>query len=417
MGASKKDLPSGDSPALTLTHPTDAEKVATWKLNGASWRGALSLPSYLRREEHLANQAFTRNGGLTFWILVDGSSPSSPDKPRKVLSSCETLRKRALVADEEGNIEEVVCQGVGSVFCAPELRERGYAGRMMKELGKELERWQQKEQTKCQFTVLYSDIGKEFYARNGWHPFPSSHVALPPVSSFDQIYQERSLPQSRPLYASDLAELCDTDEKLIRRSLSLQPSNKKTRLALVPDVETMAWHHAREEFAANELQLREPKIKGAIVGNEAGKRAWIIWTRTWNGDPYRKDDTDNVLNILRIVVEEEEDVGREDFHDLVNTTNGDSSSSPNDGAHMRKSVQSVASLLLAAQKEATKFDLSEVQAWNPTRTTTQAAKVAYPAVAAVIERDSQSIASLKWYGSGSALDEVEWIGNEKYGWC
>jgi hypothetical protein len=89
----------------------------------------------------------------------------------------------------------------------------------------------------------------------------------------------------------------------------------------------------------------------------------------------------------------------------------------NNGAHVRKSVQYVASLLLAAQQEATKFNLSEVQAWNPTPTTAQAAKVAYPGVAAVIDRESQSIASLKWYSSGSPLDEVEWIGNEKYGWC
>lgn len=160
MVASTKGLPSSNSATLTLTHPTHAEKVAIWKLNGASWSGALSLPSYLRREEHLANQAFTRDGGLTFWILVDGSSPHSPDIPRKILGSCETLRKRALMATKEGNVEEVVCQGVGSVFCAPELRGRGYAGRMMGELGKELERWQQKEGTKCVFTVLYSDIGK-----------------------------------------------------------------------------------------------------------------------------------------------------------------------------------------------------------------------------------------------------------------
>jgi hypothetical protein len=29
------------------------------------------------------------------------------------------------MATKEGNVEEVVCQGVGSVFCAPELREEG----------------------------------------------------------------------------------------------------------------------------------------------------------------------------------------------------------------------------------------------------------------------------------------------------
>jgi len=154
------DLPPSSSQTLLLTQPTSAEATEILKLNGASWRGALSLPAYVRREAHLANQAFTRDGGLTSWILVEGSAPHDPQTPRRILSSCETLRKRALVATSEGRVEEVVCHGVGSVFCADELRGRGYAGRMMKELGKKLERWQQNAGVKSCFTVLYSDIGK-----------------------------------------------------------------------------------------------------------------------------------------------------------------------------------------------------------------------------------------------------------------
>lgn len=154
------DLPTSTSPTLILTHPTSAESDEILKLNGASWRGALSLPAYFRREAHLANQAFTRDGGLTAWILVDSSAPHDARTPRRILSSCETLRKRGLVATKEGQVEEVVCHGVGSVFCAEKFRGRGYAGRMMKELGRELERWQQKAGVKSHFTVLYSDIGK-----------------------------------------------------------------------------------------------------------------------------------------------------------------------------------------------------------------------------------------------------------------
>ena len=93
MAADK--LTPSDSPNLKLLHPTEEEKVETWKLNGASWRGAMSLPLYLRRESHLANQAFTKDGGITFWILVDNTLP--PNK-RPILGSCESLRKRAVVA-------------------------------------------------------------------------------------------------------------------------------------------------------------------------------------------------------------------------------------------------------------------------------------------------------------------------------
>jgi hypothetical protein len=35
-----------------------------------------------------------------------------------------------------------------------------------------------------------------------------------------------------------------------------------------------------------------------------------------------------------------------------------------------------------------------------------------------INRESESIASIMWYGPGSGkVDEIEWVGNEKYGWC
>jgi hypothetical protein len=35
-----------------------------------------------------------------------------------------------------------------------------------------------------------------------------------------------------------------------------------------------------------------------------------------------------------------------------------------------------------------------------------------------VEREEESIASLMWYGEGSgASDDIEWVGNEKYGWC
>lgn len=188
-------------------------------------------------------------------------------------------------------------------------------------------------------------------------------------------------------------------------------------MALIPDAATIAWHHAREEFVAEELNLGNTGIKGAIVGEKSGGRAWIIWTRTFNGDPYRKYDKDNILNVLRIVVEQDDSVVREDLKDLANVRDSNGSPPVTNGSGPGKSVQQVASLLFAAQQEAAKLHLAEVQAWNPTPTTVQAAKLAHPKVSAIIDRESQSIACLKWYGEGPALEEVDWIGNEKYGWC
>ena len=151
------NLPDGASPDLELVQVTPEEAKECFLLNSISWRGPLSIEAFLRREAHLASQEATVNGGLTGWILVDKRDVKSP---RTVLSACESLRKRAFVARRGGVAKEVLAFGVGSVYCREEYRGKGYAVRMMKELSKKLESWQQEGGTKTDFSVLYSDIGK-----------------------------------------------------------------------------------------------------------------------------------------------------------------------------------------------------------------------------------------------------------------
>ena len=157
------DLPHGTSPDLVLVHPTPEEKLHQFKLNAVEWRGALDPETYLRREEVLSNQNQTQNGGISYWILVDKTAKSNPIDPsspiRLPLASCETYRKRALVW-RDGKVVETICHGIGSVFCAPHLRGRRYAQRMMQELGQVLKTYQTSEDRECLFSVLYSDIGK-----------------------------------------------------------------------------------------------------------------------------------------------------------------------------------------------------------------------------------------------------------------
>ena len=160
--SAKVDIPRGDSPTLVLVHPTEEEQLIQSKLNGAEWRGALSPAAYLRREITLSQQALTKEGGITYWILVDTALENNPPDPqsgtRLPLASCETYRKKALVW-RDGKLQEVVSHGVGSVFCGQHLRGKGYAQRMMKELGIALQT-HQTEDKECLFTILYSDIGK-----------------------------------------------------------------------------------------------------------------------------------------------------------------------------------------------------------------------------------------------------------------
>jgi hypothetical protein len=402
-------LPESKSSDLELVQPTTQEIQRQTELNSDEWKGALSLDAYLRREEHLGRQDLVHDGGLTPWALVTKGGDS-----RLVLSSCETIRKKALVA-HDGQVKEVICHGVASVFCPPEYRGRGYAGRMIKDLGQELQTWQTDDSHDCLFSVLYSDIGKvstfyghdyqfpclyliqQFYAAHEWKPYPSAQISLT-VPSGSHI---PPLPEARLLYAHDLEELCDVDRDLIYKQLTKAAVSGKTAVSIVPDVETLSWQHAREEFVANELYSKSPTVKGAIVGTESGKRVWCVWYRTWNNnDPQNAQG--NTMTLLRLVAEGAEA----------------SDAASDEGAKAAKDSYisaATASLLVAARAEASKWHMGAVDIWNPTSATLAAASMLDPAVR-VVHREKDSIASLRWYGERSVQDVV-WVDNEKYAWC
>jgi len=150
-------LSDSKGPGVALENIKPEEAFEQQKLNSTEWKAALPLEAYLRREKTLLQQRLTRQGGLTSWGLVHTSESGQ----RTVLSSCETIRKKALVA-MDGHVKEVVSHGVCSVFCRPEYRGKGYAGAMIKALGEKLQTWQT-DQQECLFSVLWSDIGKVWW--------------------------------------------------------------------------------------------------------------------------------------------------------------------------------------------------------------------------------------------------------------
>jgi hypothetical protein len=183
--------------------------------------------------------------------------------------------------------------------------------------------------------------------------------------------------------------------------------SSKTFVAVLPDIETIRWHHAREEFVAKELYGKPPTVKGAIVNSSTpGKRVWCYWTRMWyNEDPEFSDN--NTLHVLRLVIEEK---------GLFNWEKH----SPEEAEEMKPYVPAITALLALAQREAAQWKMAEVEVWNPTEATEAAARLLDPE-AKLVQRDKESIASLKWYGEkikeGPVAEYVDWIGNEKFGWC
>lgn len=383
------DLPNKNSGDLYLVEATHDEIVAQQHANSDEWKGPLNLEQYLRREEFLSTHELTKDGGLTSWMLV--YQPNA-EGPRQVLCGCETIKKRALVANDS-KVQDHWCDGVCSVFCPPKFRGRGYAGRMITELGKRLDGWQAENGKHPLFSVLFSDIGKQFYAARGWQVFPSSEVSLPVGTA-----SARQIPQNvRYLLNEDLDELCALDEKILRKRLSR--SEEGWTVALVPDKRTLSWHHARENFVAKELYGIEPTAKGAIVG-EAGQRIWVWWTRVW---PNPQEKTSKTLHVLRLAFEDE-------------TWSEYAAATPEDVARVNPDVASkIEALFAAAEKEASSWQMKKVSLWNPSSAALAAAR-RLDSSTTVVHREEESITSLRWFGPGSSKD-VKWEANEKYGWC
>jgi GNAT superfamily N-acetyltransferase len=368
--------PDSSSDSLYLTHPTPEEKLATWNLNSVNWGTALSVPDYLEREQFLTTVPLARDGGVTHWILVDRTLPPNE---RPILASCESLRKPVLVS-HSGVITEGITHGIGSVFSQPKFRGKGYASRMLRELGPVLKNWQVDKSICCPFSILYSDIGKKYYAKFGWVPFPSTHIAFPPASNSKPF-------TAKPLAYPDLEELCALDETYIRRSLETA-KDEKVHIALIPNHDVMQWHHKREDFVSGKIFGKSPNIKGAIAG-EPGSCVWAVWTRAFYGP--LKPESGNTLHILRLVIEDEADV--------------------------EANATKLKGILEIAQAEAKEWQLGHVELWNPTEFVKQLVK-GTELEHSEVEREEESIASLMWYGEGSGTsDDVEWVGNEKYGWC
>ena len=230
-------------------------------------------------------------------------------------------------------------------------------------------------------------LKQKFYAKNGWIPYPSAHISLSPSTADAPRY-----PLSEPLKTSDLPRLCQRDKEMLKTTVETFPqSGPEFRVALIPDSQTMNWHHAREEFLAKELLGRAPEVKGAIVKSANNRSVWCIWSRVFGQG--KKGDT---LYILRLFVEDEDCLSQE--------------------PSSTQSVQAVASCLAAARIEASTWGMNEVEVWNPSSTALAGARL-LDASTKVVHRDQESIACLNWYGDHIGTQNVQWVANEKFGWC
>ena len=398
------ELPDARSDELHLSQPTPEESIQIWSNTAASWKDSLTIPIYLAESQYLTTIPLARDGGLTAWVLVDRNLPPNQ---RQVLCSCESFRKRSLTSDARGNVEAGIVHGIASVFCPLPYRGRGYGTRLMKELARVLRRWQS-EKGKNIGSVLYSDIGRKYYARLGWLPNPrNGHFEFPPA----RMKMEEPAARVQRVSESELEALCLRDETMICEAMAT-PSASRKRVVILPDLAHMLWHIRKEDFAAEYIFGRKAEAKGAIAGTP-DKQVWAVWVRRYYQHPDPPDDEQdedggNVLYILRLVVEGDDTANKPHEGQLP----------PRTDAYAEQAA-ALKAVLQTAQAEAAEWRLNCVKLWDPS-----------PLVkrllgqtgldAAWVDRQDDSIGSALWFREEhcDADDEAPvWVNNEHYAWC
>ncbi|OAP57286.1 hypothetical protein AYL99_08024 [Fonsecaea erecta] len=377
--------PSAQSSDLRLVPATPLEYVQTAYLNSEEWQGPLTMEQYLEREVVLQAVELTRDGRITGWILTSDSLPPNPDGSRPILACCESLLVEAYVA-KDGMVRQTQAHGIASVYTRPEYRGKGYAGRMMAELGKTLESWQAATGARNPFSVLYSDIGQKFYARFGWKVFPSNHIHLTTIDQTAYNAAASGLPSVKDLTTEDLKRIPIVEYLEHRLHIISKTTPSINHVAIRPDIEHFEWHFAREEFHTKVLNKGFPNIKGAIH-QDTGLA--LIWCRV-----YAAKESEWQLHILHTVI-------------------------PPSLENSEDAQPAMSALLLRAQLEAQRWEMAAgLEVWDPLEmvvAASQRLRTEEQGRVEIITRDTEHLCSLRW-AEGSD-DEVFWLAKEKYAWC
>ncbi|RHZ45282.1 hypothetical protein Glove_682g54 [Diversispora epigaea] len=383
---------------LLLVKATPEQAIITNQTSYIEWgHPELTLEQYLEREKILTNLEFTRDN-FQVWILISKKEKQQESIPT-ILSACETFKRKALIKDKSdklrgvgegggGNVKEIICYSIASVFTPPNFRNKGYASSMLKLLSDILVK-----ELKAEFSFLFSDIGPHFYQRLGWNGFDhkeirfnvdnNKHISDSVVDNMDNniIVEEIKKITSQ----NDLERIIQQDCQLIYQEFS---SLDFPAFLVLPTKPTFEWHFERSKFYAKiknvEITTFGVELIGKSINNNHHLLGFILWFH---------DFKEQKLTILRF----------------------------------RSNNQKITKLLIEhAKREALRYNLKQVVLWNPDMKLFSNKKEDdnnknddYDDNGELVER-KDSLPSLACYykePSFSHFSHFKWLLLEKYTWC
>jgi hypothetical protein len=243
---------------------------------------------------------------------------------------------------------------VGSVYTPAANRCKGYAGVMMRLLSERV-----RSLTRGSgFSVLYSDIGPDFYNKNGgWRACNAEQVIIPSSKSFGEA-------ASVELLTLQSAKV-SIDKDAYQLKNEFHGEDDRTTIQMIPQHSELIWTNIREKQAVHHLNLEKSEFVGATVGS-ADQWGYILWFHE------HKEDS---LTVLRL---------RDPLSD-----------------------SGLKGLIGAALAEARKSGLGKVKIWSPSKRVERVLGIEKVA-------RSDSLPCLHYF---NVEEKVQWRNIEKLGWC
>ncbi|RDX54605.1 hypothetical protein OH76DRAFT_1397964 [Lentinus brumalis] len=400
---------------LSLFPATPEQTRESRSRHSVQWSRGRPLHEYLHRDEVLEAHEHAANGNLITWVLAPRNDPTTLN----FLCSCETYRRAALVARPkysaeskvaDPRIEAATAYGVASVYTPPKNRKKGYARHMMRLLHwvlaprsalpstfpsewgtpPDIEMLKSVGLANAQFSVLYSDVGRDFYrscgtdptSRNGWVVSGATETFWK-LDASDVIAAKKTDVRFARLSESDLAALYEHDARWIKEDLIRHGRPGRTQFTFLPDKGVGMFVVRRIMDFTPDLQPVLPsKQWGAVIlPNGAhiladalaqpSPLSFVTWTLDLKTSPrtlvvsrLRADESTlpALLDEL-LVVAREEQVEKVEFW------------------YMRPELRA----------------LAESNGWKT-------------------EERVEHLSAVKWYGAEKE-DDLEWVYNERFCWC
>ncbi|KAF9054541.1 hypothetical protein BJ165DRAFT_1412955 [Panaeolus papilionaceus] len=390
---------------LTLRRATRDQIIESRKRSFDGFARGTTLEEYLARDDSMDSLPSALNGRVSVWVLAHRDSPTG-----NFLCACRTFKRDASIIRKPHNVvESAVGYAIASVFTPKANRKKGYASHMMRLL-----HWVLAPQSalprqfppewgapppRCDdfvgdaaFSVLYSDVGYDFYHLSGLLPGsqdgwvvqrPSTTVwDVSKTSTHANSFGTTHTENWKWLSFQDMSRVWDLDADQMKSDLA--------DYAFLDGEESVFCFHPGKGVADYQVQRLEVywrKVQPPL-------RHWGVYLAP-EDSPTTALDNQSLSTFASWTVEYRPPT----VNSLVIT-------------RIRATRASFKALMPIILEFADRHGISEVEIWNLESSLT---KLATEMGAKTFDREDH-LPSFKWYGIEDST-RVTWAFNEKFSWC